>query len=96
MSKQAKSYVDSEAAFSKAAQLMPGRRLLRRCGPSRRWAGPRSSSRKPKAASLKDLDGNSYIDYVGSYGPLIAAMPTNGWWRRCPRPIGKGCSFGMP
>ncbi len=33
--------------------------------------GPCSSSRRAKGARVRDADGKGYIDYVGSWGPMI-------------------------
>lgn len=52
--------------------------------------------REAKGCRLVDEDGNSYIDYVGSWGPLIAG-------HACPEvvdairaAVGKGTSYGIP
>ena len=65
------SYADSEAAFLKAKLLMPGGvsspvRAFKAVG------GTPVFIREGEGAHLKDIDGNEYIDYVCSYGPLIA------------------------
>ncbi|MFQ5586451.1 MAG: glutamate-1-semialdehyde 2,1-aminomutase [Thermodesulfobacteriota bacterium] len=49
-----------------------------------------------KGAKVYDLDGNAYIDYVGSWGPMILghAHPTvSGALRRA---INRGTSYGAP
>ena len=43
----------------------------RRCGRCARSAATRSSSSAPRAPSSIDVDGNRYVDWVCSWGPLI-------------------------
>ena len=43
----------------------------RPCGRCARSAATRSSSSAPSGAELTDVDGNVYVDYVCSWGPLI-------------------------
>jgi glutamate-1-semialdehyde 2,1-aminomutase len=45
---------------------------------------------------VKDLDGNSYIDYVASYGPLIAGHANERVVAALSKAIGRGTSFGAP
>lgn len=45
---------------------------------------------------LTDLDGNCYIDYVGSYGPLIAGHANEQVVAALSKAIGRGTSFGIP
>ena len=60
----------SRAAFAEAQTLMPGGvnspvRSYSRIGcppPFIAWA---------KGSTIADIDGNEYIDYVGSWGPMI-------------------------
>src|SRR4051812_22232927 len=60
----------SEALFSRAKELLPGGvnspvRAFRGVG------GTPVFFRKGEGAWLTDVDGNRYVDYVGSWGPLI-------------------------
>ncbi|MCL2639442.1 MAG: glutamate-1-semialdehyde 2,1-aminomutase [Phycisphaerales bacterium] len=90
-------YAKSEKLFAEATKLMPGGVS----SPVRSFksvAGGGGMSpvfiKEAKGADLIDVDGNSYIDYVMSYGPLIAG--------HCPPPvraavakqIDKGSSYG--
>ena len=63
-------YKKSEALFKAASELMPGGVN----SPVRAWQAvgltPRIIARGA-GARVFDVDGNSYLDYVGSWGPLI-------------------------
>ena len=86
-------YAKSEKLFADAPSSCPAASPPP-SAPSSPSASARSSSRKAKGARLIDVDNNSYIDYVLSYGPLIAG--------HCPQPvraavakqIDKGSSYG--
>ena len=81
-----------------------------RCGHAhpagrRRQPGPRLQGRRRLAAvhraraagaRIEDVDGNRYIDYVMSWGPLIHGHAPRGWSRRWRRPRASGTSFGAP
>ena len=89
-------YAKSEKLFAEATRLMPGGVS----SPVRSFKSVAAGGVNPvfikeaKGADLIDVDGNSYIDYVMSYGPLIAG--------HCPPPvraavakqIDKGSSYG--
>src|SRR5437762_6724830 len=45
---------------------------------------------------IRDVDGNEYIDYVASYGPLIAGHQNERVVAALSKAIGRGTSFGMP
>jgi glutamate-1-semialdehyde 2,1-aminomutase len=60
----------SEQLFAKALELMPGGVN----SPVRAFKGVGGTPRFIKSASgatMTDVDGNTYIDYVGSWGPMI-------------------------
>jgi glutamate-1-semialdehyde 2,1-aminomutase len=65
-----KSYEQSKQAFAEAKELMPG-------GVNSPVRAFKSVDMDPifmesgKGAILTDIDGNQYIDYVLSWGPLI-------------------------
>ena len=40
-----------------------------------------------KGPRIWDADGNEYIDYVGSWGPLILGHAFPVWWRQSKKPI---------
>ncbi len=45
---------------------------------------------------LKDLDGNIYIDYIGSWGPMIAGHNHPSVVKKVEQQLKKGISFGTP
>jgi glutamate-1-semialdehyde 2,1-aminomutase len=49
-----------------------------------------------KGARVRDADGNTYIDYVGSWGPLILGHCDPGVLRAVARAARSGTSFGAP
>lgn len=60
----------SEALFERAKEVMPGGvnspvRAFRSVGGTPRFIASAKGSR------MKDVDGNEYIDYIGSWGPMI-------------------------
>ena len=55
----------------RALQRPARRRQLARCARCARSAATRSSSTAAEGAELVDVDGNRYVDWVCSWGPLI-------------------------
>ncbi len=49
-----------------------------------------------KGAWLRDADGNAYVDYVGSWGPLILGHADPGVLRAVTAAARRGTSFGAP
>ena len=49
-----------------------------------------------KGSKLRDADGNEYIDYVGSWGPLILGHADPGVLRALREAAKQGTSFGAP
>ena len=89
------SLANSEAAFRKAQQLMPGGvsspvRAFKAVG------GTPVFIREGEGALVTDVDGNHYIDYVCSYGPLIAGHANERVVVALSKAIGRGTSFGAP
>ncbi|HEY2586119.1 MAG TPA: glutamate-1-semialdehyde 2,1-aminomutase [Tepidisphaeraceae bacterium] len=89
------SLANSEAAFLKAQQVMPGGvsspvRAFKAVG------GTPVFIREGEGAEVTDIDGNHYIDYVGSYGPLIAGHANEQVVAALSKAIGRGTSFGAP
>lgn len=63
-------FANSERLFRVASQLMPGGVN----SPVRAWGAVGLSPRliaRGEGARIYDVDGNAYLDYVGSWGPLI-------------------------
>jgi glutamate-1-semialdehyde 2,1-aminomutase len=87
--------VDSEAAFLKARQFMPGGvsspvRAFKAVG------GTPVFVREAEGSTITDLDGNTYIDYVASYGPMIAGHANERVVAALSKAIGRGTSYGAP
>lgn len=85
----------SEAAFEEARKVMPGGvnspvRAFRSVG------GTPVFIQKAKGAYLWDLDGNQYIDYVGSWGPAILGHAHPQVIQRIQSVAENGTSFGAP
>ena len=93
--KPADRYAQSKAAFVKAKAVMPG-------GVSSPVRAYKAVGRDPitirsgKGATVTDLDGNEYLDYVGSYGPLILGHTPDAIVAAITKTAGKGTTFGMP
>ncbi len=49
-----------------------------------------------KGARVRDLDGNTYVDYVGSWGPLILGHAHPGTVAAIRAAAGRGVSYGAP
>ncbi len=49
-----------------------------------------------RGSRLWDADGNTYVDYVGSWGPLILGHADPGVLRAVRRALERGTSFGAP
>jgi glutamate-1-semialdehyde 2,1-aminomutase len=86
---------NSQSAFDKAQQVMPGGvsspvRAFKAVG------GTPVFIKSGEGCHVTDIDGNSYIDYVASYGPLIAGHANERVVAALSKQIGKGSSFGAP
>jgi glutamate-1-semialdehyde 2,1-aminomutase len=86
---------NSEAAFLKARQLMPGGvsspvRAYKAVG------GTPIFIKEGQGCTLTDIDGNKYIDYIASYGPLIAGHANERVVAALSKAIGRGTAFGAP
>src|SRR5687767_8678181 len=95
MSDPTRPLANSEAAFAKAVQLMPGGVS----SPVRAFKGVGGTPvfiREGQGATVKDVDDNTYIDYVASYGPLIAGHANERVVAALSKAIGRGTSFGFP
>ena len=68
----------------------------RRCAPSRRWAARRCSSSAASGAYVYDVDGNRYIDFVGSWGPLILGHADPDVLAAIVHAAAVGTTFGAP
>lgn len=90
-----RSYQKSEAAYKKAVELMPG-------GVNSPVRAFKSVKRNPvfmdagKGSKIYDIDGNEYIDYVLSWGPLILGHADDQVVEAIKKVAEKGTSFGAP
>jgi glutamate-1-semialdehyde 2,1-aminomutase len=85
----------SEAAFAKAVKVMPGGvsspvRAFKAVG------GTPLFIKEGSGCTITDVNGNQYIDYVASYGPLIAGHANERVEAALCKAIGRGTSFGAP
>ncbi len=85
----------SSKFFARAVEVMPGGvsspvRAFKAVGGSPRFIAKASGSR------ITDVDGNSYIDYVMSWGPMIHGHAPSGLARALAKQARLGTSFGAP
>ena len=85
----------SQALFSRAKRLLPGGvnspvRAFNSVG------GEPFFVERADGAYLHDVDGNRYIDYVGSWGPMIVGHNHPKVREAVAEAIGNGLSFGTP
>lgn len=85
----------SKAAFAEAKQYIPGGvnspvRAFKSVGLTPVYVDHASGSR------VYDIDGNSYIDYIGSWGPLILGHAHPEVVEAIQKTAAKGTSFGAP
>ena len=95
MSEITRRMTSSIAAFARAQQVMPGGVS----SPVRAFKGVGGTPVFIKEADgcfLKDLDGNRYIDYIGSYGPMIVGHQHERVVAALSKAIGRGTSYGAP
>ncbi len=94
-SSEAKSIARSESAFARAKKVMPGGVS----SPVRAFNAVGGTPRFIKEAHgcvLVDIDGNEYIDYIGSYGPLILGHANDVVTAAITKALGKGATYGAP
>jgi glutamate-1-semialdehyde 2,1-aminomutase len=85
----------SEKLFAKANTLFPGGVN----SPVRAFKGVGGTPRfiaRGRGAHLVDVDGNDYVDYVLSWGPLIAGHCAPEVMREVQEALREGSSFGAP
>src|ERR1700716_2900317 len=85
----------SEQLFAEALKHIPGGvnspvRAFRAVG------GEPFFVNKAKGARVWDVDGNDYIDYVGSWGPAILGHAPAGIIKAIQQAAENGTSFGIP
>src|SRR3954468_10308911 len=85
----------SATAFKEASELFPGGVN----SPVRSWksvGGDPFFVARGKGARLLDLDGNRYIDFVGSWGPMILGHCHSKVMAAVRKQTLRGSSFGAP
>ena len=85
----------SSEAFSHACRLMPGGVN----SPVRAFGGVEVDPpfiAEAGGSKIRDIDGNEYIDYVGSWGPMILGHAHPSVVEAICRAAQKGASFGAP
>lgn len=90
-----RSYEKSKKAYAEALELMPG-------GVNSPVRAFRSVKMDPvfmesgKGSKIRDIDGNEYIDYVLSWGPLMIGHTNEKVIAAITETAAKGTSFGAP
>jgi len=95
MIKKQRKYTKSVEAFAQACKYMPGGVN----SPVRAFGGVDNDPvfiESAKGAKIYDLDGNEYIDYVGSWGPMILGHADNKVIKAVKKAAEKSTSFGSP
>lgn len=95
MEEEKKSYPKSAQAFTKAKNFLPGGVN----SPVRAFGGVDVEPLFIAAANgskIYDIDGNEYIDYVGSWGPMILGHAHPKVIEAIEAAVKKGTSFGAP
>lgn len=87
--------VRSQKLFARATQILPGGvdspvRAFQAVG------GAPLFIRRARGAEIEDIDGNRFIDYVMSWGPLIHGHAPPGLVRAVSAAATRGTSFGAP
>jgi len=85
----------SEELFARAVELLPGGvnspvRAFRGVGGTPRFI------RSASGATMTDVDGRTYIDYVGSWGPMILGHADPEVIAALTDALSRGTSFGAP
>lgn len=85
----------SKVAFERARRLIPGgvnspARAFRAVGASPLFIA------SAKGSKIIDIDGNSYIDYVGSWGPMLHGHNHPAIAKAVAQALEHGTSFGAP
>jgi glutamate-1-semialdehyde 2,1-aminomutase len=95
MSESSVSRPRSAAAFDRACQVIPGGVN----SPARAFGavgGKPPFIARGEGAYLVDVDGNRYLDYVGSWGPLILGHNHPRVVRAVTEALSQGATFGAP
>lgn len=92
---QQRNHEKSKAAFTEAKKVMPGGvnspvRAFKQVGLNPVYMD------HGIGATIYDIDGNQYLDYIGSWGPLILGHARPEVIQAIQRTAAKGTSFGAP
>jgi glutamate-1-semialdehyde 2,1-aminomutase len=92
---QTKNIDRSEQLFNRAIELIPGGvnspvRAFRGVGGTPRFIA------SAKGALMTDVDGKTYIDYVGSWGPMILGHADDEVIEALHQALSRGTSYGAP
>jgi len=95
LSRKRSRYARSEKLFERSSRILPGGvdspvRAFKSVG------GHPLFIERGRGAYLFDADGNKYIDYVMSWGPLIHGHAPKGLLKALSATAAKGTSFGAP
>ena len=85
----------SDALFARAQLSIPGGVN----SPVRAWRGVGGTPRfiaRGEGAHIFDVDGNEYIDYIGSWGPLLLGHRHPAVLDAIEKALARGASFGAP
>jgi glutamate-1-semialdehyde 2,1-aminomutase len=85
----------SDALFERAQLSIPGGVN----SPVRAWRGVGGTPRfiaRGEGAHIFDVDGNEYIDYIGSWGPLLIGHRHPAVLDAIEKALARGASFGAP
>jgi glutamate-1-semialdehyde 2,1-aminomutase len=88
-------YARSEKLFKEASRILPGGVD----SPVRAFKGVGGTPvfvARARGAHIEDVDGNTYIDYVMSWGPLIHGHAPKGLRQALAAAAANGTSFGAP
>jgi glutamate-1-semialdehyde 2,1-aminomutase len=90
-----KNPIRSHQLFARAQQILPGGvdspvRAFQAVGGSPLFI------RRAAGARLEDVDGNRFVDYVMSWGPLLHGHAPTGLVKAIATAAGRGTSFGAP
>ena len=93
--KEGEKQQSSEELFARAVELMPGGvnspvRAFRGVGGTPRFIAD------ARGATMTDVDGRTYIDYVGSWGPMILGHAAPEVIDALHEALGRGTSYGAP
>src|SRR5258706_8165904 len=95
MAESIRSTAQYEAEFLKARQAMPGGvsspvRAFKAVG------GTPLFIKQAEGCIVTDVDENRYVDYVGSYGPMIVGHANERVVAALSKAVGRGTSYGAP